>query len=49
MSCIDSLAVLTFVFAGVVAWPQAVLMMLGTVIGGYAGAYYSVSRPSEVQ
>lgn len=41
MSCIDSLAVVTFIFARVVAWPQAVLMMLGTVIGGYAGAYYA--------
>lgn len=41
MSCIDSVAVLTFVFAKVVVWPQAVLMMLGTVIGGYAGAYYA--------
>lgn len=41
MICIDSLAVVTFAIAGVVVWPQAILMMLGTVIGGYAGAYYS--------
>ncbi len=41
MSCIDSFAAFTFILAGVVAWPQSVLMMLGTVIGGYSGAYYS--------
>ena len=41
MSCIDSLAVVTFVLASVVAWPQGVLMILGTVIGGYAGAHYA--------
>lgn len=41
MSCIDSSAVVTFLFARVIAWSQAVLMMLGTVSGGYAGAYYA--------
>ncbi|MBO3464443.1 sulfite exporter TauE/SafE family protein [Aetokthonos hydrillicola Thurmond2011] len=41
MSCINSFAAVTFIFAGLVAWPQAVLMMFGTVIGGYSGAYYS--------
>jgi uncharacterized membrane protein YfcA len=41
MGCIDSFAVITFIFADLVAWPQAFLMMVGTVIGGYGGAYYS--------
>lgn len=39
--CVDSFAILTFLFAGVIAWSPAVLMMVGTVIGGYAGAYYA--------
>lgn len=39
--CIGSLPLVTFVFAGVVAWPQAILMMLGTSIAGYSSAYYA--------
>lgn len=37
-SCINGIAVLAFVIAGAVAWPQALLMLCGAVIGGYAGA-----------
>jgi uncharacterized membrane protein YfcA len=40
-SCINGVAVITFVVAGVVAWPQAILMIIGAVIGGYGGAYYA--------
>ena len=41
MSCIDIVATMTFVFAGVIDWNQAFFIMLGTTIGGYAGAYYA--------
>ncbi len=37
-SCINGIAVVTFVVARAVEWPQAVLMLAGAVIGGYAGA-----------
>ncbi len=40
-SCINGVAVLAFIIARVVAWPQAVLMIIGAVIGGYGGAYYA--------
>lgn len=40
-SVANGVAVVTFVFAGAVAWPQAVLMTVGAAIGGYAGAYYA--------
>lgn len=40
-SVANGIAVITFVFAGAVAWPQAVLMTVGAAIGGYAGAYYA--------
>jgi uncharacterized membrane protein YfcA len=40
-SCINGVAVITFIVAGVVAWPQAILMIIGAVIGGYGGAYYA--------
>ena len=38
MSCIDSFAIITFITANIIVWPQAVLMMLGTIAGGYGGA-----------
>ncbi|WP_169153227.1 sulfite exporter TauE/SafE family protein [Brasilonema bromeliae] len=41
MSCTSGFAVVTYVIAGVVAWQPAVFMMLGTVVGGYGGAYYA--------
>ena len=40
-SCINGVAVITFIIAGIVAWPQAILMIVGAVIGGYGGAYYA--------
>lgn len=50
MSCIDSFAIVTFIIANIVAWPQAVLMMVGTVVGGYSGAYYAqYLKPSLVR
>jgi uncharacterized membrane protein YfcA len=39
--CINGVAVITFIIAGVVTWPQAVLMVIGAIIGGYGGAYYA--------
>ena len=40
-SCINGVAVLTFVLAGAVAWPQALVMTAGAIIGGYGGAHYA--------
>jgi uncharacterized membrane protein YfcA len=39
--CINGVAVITFIMAGIIAWPQAILMIIGAVIGGYGGAYYA--------
>jgi uncharacterized protein len=36
--CINGIAVLTFVAAGAVLWPQAMVMLAGAVMGGYGGA-----------
>jgi len=41
MTLQSTFAVMTFAIAGVIVWQPAVLMMLGTVIGGYGGAYYA--------
>ena len=40
-AAINGAGVVTFVIAGKVLWPQALLMVVGAVIGGYGGAYYA--------
>ncbi|BCL82155.1 UPF0721 transmembrane protein [Ktedonobacteria bacterium brp13] len=40
-SCINGVAVITFVLAQAVYWPQALVMIVGAVIGGYGGAYFA--------
>ncbi|HLG63122.1 MAG TPA: sulfite exporter TauE/SafE family protein [Ktedonosporobacter sp.] len=40
-SCINGIAVVTFIIAGAVVWFQAILMIFGAILGGYGGAYYA--------
>ncbi|MDF5714105.1 MAG: sulfite exporter TauE/SafE family protein [Rhizonema sp. NSF051] len=40
-SCINGIAIVPFVFAGVIAWPQAILMAVGSSLGGYLSAHYA--------
>ncbi|MBD3884646.1 sulfite exporter TauE/SafE family protein [Phormidium tenue FACHB-886] len=40
-SCINGIAIIPFVFAGVIAWQQAILMAIGSLLGGYFSAYYA--------
>lgn len=40
-SCINGVAVATFVLAGAVAWPEAIVMLIGAILGGYGGAIYA--------
>jgi uncharacterized protein len=40
-TCINGVAVVAFVIAGAIVWPQAILMIVGAIIGGYGGAYYA--------
>ena len=40
-SLINAVAAVWFIFAGLIDWPRAGLMTLGSVLGYYAGAYYS--------
>ncbi len=40
-SCINGVAMITFIIAGVVVWPQAIVMIIGAIFGGYGGAYYA--------
>jgi uncharacterized membrane protein YfcA len=37
-TCINGVAVITFAIAGAVMWPQAIVMVVGAIIGGYGAA-----------
>jgi uncharacterized protein len=41
VSVVNGVALVTFIFARVIVWPQALLMLVGAMAGGYAGAHYS--------
>ncbi|MGN6390374.1 MAG: sulfite exporter TauE/SafE family protein [Burkholderiaceae bacterium] len=36
---LSAISVATFAYAGIVRWPEAVVMMIAATIGGYAGAW----------
>ncbi|MEO8955248.1 MAG: sulfite exporter TauE/SafE family protein [Ktedonobacteraceae bacterium] len=40
-TCINGVALIIFVAKGVVVWPQAILMIVGAIIGGFGGAYFA--------
>lgn len=40
-TCINGAAVVAFVLAKEILWPQAILMIVGAILGGYFGAYYA--------
>ena len=44
-STTNGLATLAFIAARVVYWPQAVVMLLGAILGGYFGAHYAQRLP----
>lgn len=45
---LSAISVATFAVAGLVAWPQALLMMAAAVVGGYAGAPIARALPKAV-
>lgn len=45
---LSAISVAAFALAGLVAWPQAVLMMLASALGGYAGAPVARAMPRRV-
>jgi uncharacterized protein len=40
-TCGNAMAVIIFMFAHAVFWPQALLMVVGAALGGYAGAWFA--------
>jgi len=45
---INGVAVIAFVGAGVVDWPQALVMIVGSIIGGYGGAMIAQRVSGEI-
>jgi len=43
--CANSIAIVLFASSGIILWPQAIVMGIGCIIGGYAGAYYALRLP----
>jgi uncharacterized membrane protein YfcA len=49
-STINLVAIITFIMARIVFWPQAVLMLFGAALGGYGGAHFAQKfNPSRVR
>lgn len=50
VTCGNAVAIVLFVIARAVFWPQALVMMIGAILGGYAGArYIQKVRPQTVR
>ena len=41
VSVVNGVAAATFIWARVIVWPQAVLMLLAAMLGGYGGAHFA--------
>jgi len=41
VSAVNGVALILFISAKVIVWPQAIVMLVGAALGGYAGAYYA--------
>ena len=41
VACINGVAIITFVVAGAVVWFNALIMIVGAIIGGYGGVYFA--------
>ncbi len=47
-ACVNGIAVVPFAFAGIIAWPEAGLMSVGSLIGGYYGAELVRRLPQRI-
>ena len=44
-SAVNGVAVVIFLFSGLVHWPAAAMMVISAIIGGYLGAHYAQKLP----
>jgi uncharacterized membrane protein YfcA len=47
-SLANAIAMITFIHARAVVWPQAILMTVGAALGGYGGAWYAQKLDQKV-
>lgn len=47
-AAINGAAVITFIAAGAIVWPQAIVMIAGAVLGGYGGAHVAQKLPTRL-
>jgi hypothetical protein len=47
-TCGNGIAIVMFIFAHAVIWPQALLMIIGAALGGYGGAHYAQKLDQKV-
>jgi uncharacterized membrane protein YfcA len=47
-AAINGAAVITFIVGRAVVWPQAILMIVGGILGGYSGAHLAQKIPTRV-
>lgn len=49
-TAINGVAIVTFIAARVIYWPQGILMLTGAIMGGYGGAHYAQKlNPARVR
>lgn len=41
VSVVNGVAIITFIVARVIVWPQALVMLVGAIAGGYGGAHFA--------
>ena len=41
VSVVNGVAIITFIVAHVIVWPQALVMLVGAIAGGYGGAHFA--------
>jgi len=44
---INGVATITFVITGAIVWPQAIVMIVGAILGGYFAAHYAQKLPQS--
>jgi uncharacterized protein len=47
-TCINGIAIVPFLFAGIIAWQQTIIMAIGGALGGYFIANFARQIPSQI-
>ena len=47
-TCINGIAIIPFLFAGIIAWHQVIIMAIGGALGGYFIANFARQIPSQI-